>query len=310
MASDQFYTTEEVANLLKVSKLTVYDLIKKGKLPARRVGRQMRIASEDLERFMHTSEHAVTPIAERSNDRSPFDKKGVQPVIISGQDIALDVLAKHLEKRDPAVRPLRTYAASMNGLVGLYSGECDIVSLHLFDGDSGEYNLPFVQKLLIGFRYIVFHLAVRRAGFYVQKGNPKGLTSWEDLKRKDIQWINREKGSGARVLFDEQLRIRGISPESINGYDREESDHVGVASAVARGEADAGVGREKTTKVVAVDFIPLIDERYDLVMLKTPQNASLINLVRNVLVSDAFKRELDTIGGYRLTDTGKVLYEN
>jgi len=121
--------------------------------------------------------------------------------------------------------------------------------------------------------------------------------------------VNREKGSGVRVLIDEKFRIEGISPQHVFGYEVEVLNHIGVASKVASEEADVGIGTEKTAHLVDVDFIPLIQEQYDLVILKTPQNEGLINLITHILHSDSFQKEIQSIGGYDLSKTGKIIYE-
>jgi putative molybdopterin biosynthesis protein len=290
------YTTEEIAKLLKISKLTVYDLIKKGELPSYRVGKQMRVDDSDLEAYKN-----------HSKSRSNTDK---QSIIITGQDISLDILTKHLEKHVQGIRPLRSHAGSLDSLVSMYQGQSHIVSTHLLDGDSGEYNSPYIRKLLTSFSYVVVNLVKRPAGLYVQKGNPKKIHSWQDLNRSDLIMVNREKGSGARILLDEQLRLLRIDSNGIAGYEREESNHLGVAGTVALGEADVGVGIEKASHLVSgVDFIPLIQERYDLVMLKTPDHLAWIEQVKQILRSTDFLHELKSIQGYDLSMTGKVLLE-
>ncbi|WP_127483547.1 helix-turn-helix transcriptional regulator [Paenibacillus ehimensis] len=315
MTNDVSYTTEEIAKLLKISKLTVYDLIKKGELPAYRVGKQMRIDAAELEAYKaRAREGRMPPAAAPGPSGSSRPEAGLspgsRPLVITGQDISLDILAKHLEKQAPGIRPLRSYVGSLDSLISMYRGESDIVSTHLLDGDTGEYNIPYIRKLLVGFPYIVVHLLTRNAGFYVPQGNPKGLRSWDDLAQPGLRIANREKGSGARVLLDEQLRLHGIAPESVAGYAAEESSHMGVAGKVATGEADVGVGIEKAASIVGgVDFVPLIRERYDLVMLKKPENREWIEAVRRILQSDAFLGELRSISGYDLTETGKVLLE-
>ncbi|KEQ24103.1 helix-turn-helix transcriptional regulator [Paenibacillus tyrfis] len=315
MTNDVSYTTEEIAKLLKISKLTVYDLIKKGELPAYRVGKQMRIDAVDLDAYKARAREgrmppAAAPAPSGASRPEAGWAPGSRPLVITGQDISLDMLAKHLEKQAPGVRPLRSYVGSLDSLISMYRGESDIVSTHLLDGDTGEYNIPYIRKLLVGFSYIVVHLLTRNAGLYVPQGNPKGLRSWGDLAQPGLRIVNREKGSGARVLLDEQLRLHGIAPGSIAGYEAEESSHMGVAGKVAAGEADVGVGIEKAASIVkGVDFIPLIRERYDLVMLKKPDNREWIEAVRRILQSDAFLSELRSIGGYDLTETGKVLLE-
>jgi putative molybdopterin biosynthesis protein len=313
MAGDISYTTEEIAKILRISKLTVYDLIKKGELPAYRVGRQMRVDAADLEAYKAKAKGgyrpAVTPMPAAPQHSPHNSEAAVRSVIISGQDISLDLLANHLEQRTKRYRPLRSYVGSLNGLVMMYRGEADVVSTHLFDGDTGEYNLPYIRRLLIGNRYLVINLVSRWAGLYVKKGNPKKIKSWSDLGRPGITMVNREKGSGARVLLEEQLRLHNLPPQRLAGYEAEETNHLGVAGAVARGEADVGIGIEKGAVLVGVDFIPLVQERYDLVMIKSPRNMEYIGHVCDILQSAAFRDELAAIGGYDLSLTGKIIDE-
>lgn len=329
MPHDESYTTEEVASLLKISKLKVYDLIKKGELPSYRVGKQMRVDASDLEAYKRMSRGgaglaapapaasataasapaaaALTPAPRPSAEAPAPDRR----LVITGQDSCLDLLAKHLDRPGGGLRPLRSYAGSLDSLIAMYRGEADIVSTHLLDGDSGEYNLPYIRKILSGFPYIVVHLVARTAGLYVAKGNPKRIRGWADLGRDDLRIVNREIGSGARVLLDEQLRRHGIRPGRVRGYDQVQTNHLAVAGKVAGGEADVGVGIEKAANFVGtVEFIPLIQESLDLVMLRKPENESWIAAVLNILKSDAYQSELRSLHGYDLSRTGTVLYEN
>lgn len=312
--SDLSYTTEEVARLLKVSKLTVYDLIKKGELPSYRVGRQMRVDAADLEAYKARAK-GVGQLTGPGTAVSIQNESGrhqttlPRPVIISGQDISLDILSNHIEKKTKLFRPLRSYVGSLESLLAMYRGEADVVSTHLFDGDTGEYNVPYIRKILVSHRFMVVNLISRWIGFYVPKGNPKQIHNWMDFKSPDIRMINREVGSGARVFIDEQLRLHGLSGQKINGYDREESNHLGVAGMVAKGKVDVGIGIEKAALIVGVDFIPLMKERYDLVMLKTPNNKEFIELIVDTIRSDSFKTEINSISGYDLSDTGRVIFE-
>ncbi len=315
MSGDMSYTTEEVARLLKISKLTVYDLIKKGELPSYRVGKQMRVDAADLEAYKQRTK-AVQTAAKPAASHPPGPSapspsiNGTRPLVITGQDLSLDILAKHIEKNVPGVRPLRAYVGSLDSLIAMYQGKADIVSTHLLDGDTGEYNLPYIRKLLIGSSCLVVNLLSRRAGLYVQQGNPHKIGSWNDLKRPGLRLVNREKGSGARILLDEQLRLHGIRPDGLNGYEAEEFSHLGVAGKVASGEADVGVGIEKAASIVGnVEFIPLIQERYDLVLLKKPENRDWIGAVMDILKSEAFQSELRAIPGYDLSLTGQILLE-
>lgn len=336
MSENTSYTTEEIARLLKISKLKVYDLIKKGELPSYRVGKQMRVDHTDLEAYKQLSRSASSPAPASGGadeppgqvpsglllppsalmpplhlmQNPPLGKPPGLNIVITGQDISLDILATHLERAQPSARPLRSYAGSLDSLIAMYRGESDIVSTHLLDGDTGEYNLPYIRKLLVGYSYIVVHMLARSAGFYVQKGNPKGIRDWADLAGRDIRLVNRERGSGARVLLEEQLRLIGSRASALNGYGREENSHLAVAGVVARGEADVGIGTEKAAKIVeGVDFIPMIQERYDLVMIKKPENEAWIQSVIDILRSSSFQSELSSIHGYDLSGTGRILFE-
>ncbi|WP_042161651.1 helix-turn-helix transcriptional regulator [Paenibacillus gorillae] len=315
MSSDISYTTEELARLLKISKLKVYDLIKKGELPSYRVGKQMRVDADDLEAYKLRSKGGIAASAEPAGRSEPASSShsfvnGPRTIVVTGQDVSLDILAKHLERDCPGLRPLRAYSGSLDSLIAMYRGEADIVSTHLLDGDSGQYNLPYIRKLLIGSPFLVVNLLSRSAGLYVQKGNPLAIRGWDDFKRSDLRLVNREIGSGARVLLDEQLRLRDIQGNQINGYSNEQSNHLGVAAQVAAGGADVGVGIEKAASIVGnVEFIPLIQERYDLVLLKKPENSPWIEALLRILTSDAFQRELGAISGYDLSLTGQILME-
>lgn len=304
--NDVSYTIEEVASLLKVSKLTVYDLIKKDEISSYRVGRQMRVDAKDLEAYKEKNKNRASSSTPLANADAV---KPSRTFVISGQDVALDFLAKELEKDSATLRPLRLYTGSLNSLISMYQGQCDLVSLHLFDGDTGTYNIPYVKKILTGFPFIVINFLSRWAGMYVEKGNPKNITGWTDLNRDDIKIMNREKGSGARILLDEQLRIHGIRSKEVNGYDIEETSHLAVASAIASKKCDIGVGIEKTAKIVNVDFIPLIKERYDLVLFKTEENLEVINKIKEILTSEEIKKDIHAMGDYDVTETGKVMFE-
>lgn len=318
MTDENSYTTEEIAKLLRISKLTVYDLIKKGELPAYRVGRQMRVDKSDLEAYKARAKGGYRPAqaaysaplqGQAQQTIEQAQSTGTRHVIISGQDVSLDLLASHLEKRELSLRPLRSYAGSLNSLVAMYTGKADIVSTHLFDGETMEYNVPYVRRILTGHRFLVVNMLARWAGFYVQEGNPKHILSWTDLTKPGVRMVNREKGSGARTLIEEQFRLAKIAGRDVNGYEHEETSHLAVAGVVARKEADVGVGIEKAARLVGVEFVPVVKERYDLVMLKTKENEALLAAVLDILRSAAFQKEMEAVGGYDLSQTGKIIYE-
>jgi len=304
------YTPEEVAKILKISRFTVYELIKRGELTAYRIGRKVRVEPADLEQYKLKAKGCpkVTSSTEARSVEKHFSPE--EGLIICGQDIVLDSLTRHLERKMPQVRFLRSYIGSMDGLSALYKGTVNVASAHLWDGDLDQYNIPFVRHLLPGQRVAIFNLVYRMAGFYVAKGNPKGITDWKHLSRDDVRLINREKGSGARVLLDEKMRQLGIDFRSVAGYDTEETSHLAVASRVARGEADVSVGIEKAAlQVKDLEFIPLSKERYDLVIRKEDLNKAHFQLFLDVLASRDFRKEVEGMGGYDVSQMGELIAE-
>lgn len=303
------YTPEEVAGILKITRFTVYEMIKRGDLAAYRIGRKVRVEAADLEAYINRSKGAATaalPAAGHGEAAGP----GRDELIICGQDPVLDILTRHLEKGLPHVRFLRNYIGSIDGLLALYRGAANAVTAHLWDSDGDTYNLPYVRRLLPGQRAVIVNLVYRNAGFYVAKGNPLGISDWPDLGRPGVRFVNRERGSGARVLVDEKLRVLGLDPAAIAGYAREEMSHLAVASCVARGEADVGVGTEKAAMQVRdIDFIFIQKERYDLVIRREDAGKPHFQALFAVLRSEAFRAEVAGMGGYDTARMGEVLAE-
>lgn len=310
MSETVSYTPEEIANILKITRFTVYEMIKRGDLTAYRIGRKFRVEAPDLEIYIKKSKGhssiAQTPVA-----RSVETPVATQDeLIICGQDIILDILTRHLEKRLAHISCLRRYIGSIDGLLALYRGTTNAVTTHLWDSDTNTYNVPYVRRMLPGHQTMIINLAYRMEGFYVAKGNPKTINNWQDLAKSSVRFVNRERGSGARVLLDEQLRILNISHSDIAGYNHEEMSHLAVASCVARGSADVGLGIEKAAlQVREIDFIPLQKERYDLVIRKEDAIKPHFQALLSILRSIDFRNEVAGMGGYDLTHTGQIMAE-
>lgn len=320
MDKDSVLTPIDVAQMLKISKNTVYELVKRGELNSYRVGNKVRIEMKDIEDYKSKSKKLQK--SKQSNVESdnpyipllsPYQVEEVQKnngFVICGQDIMLDILLRYLQYQVKGIQALRSYAGSYNGLYALYHGQVQIATAHLWDGETGQYNIPYVKRMLPGVPAIIVHIANRMQGIYVAKGNPKGIKGLEDLKRPGITMINRERGSGTRILLDEHLKKLGISVSSIAGYERECSSHLAVASTVARGVADIAIGNEKASQQVqGIDFIPLQTESYELVIKKEDMHKPYFQTVLQILQSEEFKLELEGIGGYDLKDLGKITAE-
>lgn len=300
----------EVAQILNITKNTVYEMIKRGELPSYKIGRKIRIDKVDVENYINNQKSSFTnksimPLKPIINIESSPLKNG--EIIISGQDIILDILCKMIEDSTKNIRTYRSNIGSYNGLYDMYNGKVSISSCHLWDSETDTYNTNFVKKLLPGVSCTLINIAYRIQGFYVKNGNPKNIKTWNDLNRSDITLINREKGSGVRILLDGKLSSLNLS-NNINGYENEETSHLSVASCVARGDADVGIGNEKVSKQVDnIDFIPLQKERYDIVIKNCDLNNPVYKCIVDILSSKEFKNELKGLGGYDLKDTGKIV---
>lgn len=297
----------EVAELLNITKNTVYELVKRGELPAYKVGKKLRIDRSDVKEYIDNQKHKKLVRKSRLNtlNESKSEEKE-DSIVLTGQDIILDILANLIQADGQSV--LRSNMGSYRGLYSLYMDEVTLCTSHMWDGDSDTYNEPYVKRLVPGTACVIINLAYRIQGFYVKKGNPKKIVKWEDVARSGIKLINREKGAGTRVLLDEKMRKLGISVKKITGYDNEETSHLSIASAVARGEADVGIGTEKVAlQVGAVDFIPMQKERYDLVIKKETLADERYERILEIVKSSQFKKEIEGLGGYDTKDTGKIM---
>jgi putative molybdopterin biosynthesis protein len=226
---------------------------------------------------------------------------------IGSHDMTLDLLAQFLAQRER--RLASANAGSLGGLVALRRGEAHFAGSHLLDPDSGEYNLAAVRSYLPGVPVKVITLVGRAQGLMTQPGNPLEISRLEDLARPDVRFVNRQRGAGTRVLLDYHLERLGISPASLNGYDQEEYTHLAVAAAIASGRADAGLGIAAAAQALELAFIPLYEERYDLVVPEIYYASELLAPVWDVLHDPAFRAAAALLPGYDVTNMGSLAAE-
>jgi putative molybdopterin biosynthesis protein len=224
-------------------------------------------------------------------------------VAIGSHDLVLDLAASEMRAADPGVTLASSNAGSLGGLVALRDGLCHIAGSHLLDPGSGEYTLPYVDRVLGDADIAIVRLVHREQGLIVAEGNPRGIAGIDDLTQPGLHYVNRQRGAGTRVLLDHELRRRGIAPDTIAGYAREEHTHLAVAAAVAAGRADTGLGVLAAARAFGLDFVPVTREPYDLVLrtqtLDDPVTASLWRL----LDDPDFRAAVEGLGGY---DTGEM----
>lgn len=239
-------------------------------------------------------------------------KKDIENTIvcIGSHDNTLDLIYNYLKKKYPHVSLSSAHVGSMGGLIAIKRGEAHIAGTHLLDEQTGEYNVPFIKKILPEKSIVLVNLVYRIQGLIVKKGNPKNIKGFEDLARDDVVFINRQAGSGTRLLLDKNLKELGIDPSKIRGYENEEYTHMGVAQAVASGKADVGLGIFASAKALDLDFIPVAEERYDIVIPKEFLKLEIIQAFLDVINNDKeFKEAVLSLGGYDVRDMGKIMFE-
>lgn len=231
-------------------------------------------------------------------------------VVVGSHDITLDLLANHLRIMNPDRSLSSAHVGSLGGLMALKRGEAHMAGMHMLDEASGEYNIPYIKRMLAGLPVVVVNLTYREQGLLVARGNPLGIKAVTDLVRSDVSFINRQRGAGTRMLLDVHLQKLGLKPENINGYEREEYTHMTVAAAIAGGGADAGMGILAAARALDLDFVPVAQERYDLVIPEAYWDTEFISSVLSVLDREEFRQDVLALGGYDLRDMSTVVYRS
>ncbi len=310
MAQNKSLSTQEVADILHVSKSTIYDLIRRGEIHSYKIGRKVRFTQDDVDAYIARSrhEHSTRPVKNIDTHSTLLtpEKKEVPDLIISGQDVVLDILAGYLQQE--GIQTARTYLNSFEGLLSLYQDNIHVAACHLFDGF--DYNTSYVRSLMPGVPAVLVNVSYRTQGFYVQKGNPKNIKGWSDLSREDITVLNRRVGSSARILMDIQLKRLGIPASKVKGYDRIMKSHLTMAAAIAAGEADLAIGTERISRQIEnLDFIPLLEERFDFVIKTEMMDSEAVQKLMKVLQMPVFRKEIAHFSGNDYRDMGKIIAE-
>jgi len=219
-------------------------------------------------------------------------------VCTGSHDLTLDLLASRLSSLKPSRFLASSNVGSLGGLLALNRGESHFAGTHLLDESTGEYNLSFIRRHVKNRSLVIINFLNRVQGLIVQPGNPKGLYSIDDLIQNGIVFVNRQKGSGTRALFDYQLKLSGIDPKSIPGYETEEYTHLAVAASVFSKKATAGLGIQSAAEAMELDFVPLFTEQYDLVIPEEFYDGEIFQPVLEVISSQKFKDDVEALGGY------------
>jgi putative molybdopterin biosynthesis protein len=225
--------------------------------------------------------------------------------MIGSHDMTLDLLAQALGNRKR--RLVSSNVGSLGGMVALRRGEAHLAGSHLLDPDTGEFNIRYLKEYLPGIRVKLINWAGRSQGLLLRKGNPKNISGIEDLTRKDLVFINRQRGSGTRVLLDYHLNKLGINSISIRGYSQEEYTHLGVAVAVLSGRADCGLGVAAAATALDLEFLPLFTERYDLIIPAEYAESNLFSPLIELMKDERFVQSVARMPGYDVSSMGKLI---
>ena len=230
-------------------------------------------------------------------------------VVIGSHDMTIDILGDEIRRCGHNIRISSGNVGSLGGLMALKKGTCHMAGSHLLDTETGEYNLSYIKRYLKGTKVRLYHLVLRDQGLIIVKGNPKNIKGIEDLTREEIRFVNRQAGSGTRVLLDHRLEQLGIKPDGIEGYDHEEFTHMAVAVDVLSGTADCGMGIFAAAKALNLDFIPVEREQYDLIIPSSMLDNRNIQVVLETIQSQNFRDRVSALGGYDPSKSGEFWRE-
>jgi putative molybdopterin biosynthesis protein len=301
--SDELMNTKEVADYLDIHEKQVYALIKTGRIPCTRVTGKWIFPKKFIDEWIDTNAQAGLKQARNKSNRISG------AILASGSnDPVLDMLLTATKKSHPDFYIFSANTGSVSGLKALNEGLTDIALSHLYDPESGQYNIPYLPQYLQNLNPVVVNLFYRELGFLCQQSKSSHITGFESLAGKKISFINRQKGSGTRLLLDYHLQKLGLVPEGIDGYEKEVYTHFEVGLSILSGEADVGIASAAVGKLLGLAFKPITSECFDMILDQSTYFQSGVQSFIETLKSDAFRGRVEKIGGYDFQDSGKILY--
>ncbi len=296
-------STKEVALYLGIHEKQVYALIKAKRIPATRVTGKWIFPKKVVDDWIEKNATGGMAEARRKTKRI----EGA--LLASGSnDPTLDFLKTHIRRAYPEFYMFSANTGSTDGLGALSRGYTDIAWSHLWDPKSGEYNIPFLSTYLPNVRAVVINLFYRDIGFLVAANNPLRIKGFPDLARRKVRFINRQKGSGTRVLLDHHLASLAISPQAIQGYGNEVFTHFEVGLSILAKEADAGIATASVARLLGLPFLPITTESFDMILEQSTFFERGVQAFIETLNSKEFRSRVEPLGGYDFRNSGKILY--
>ena len=238
---------------------------------------------------------------------SPLEKLRNTLVVIGSHDPLLDELADMLHLKNPELYMSSSHVGSMGGIMAIRRGEAHAAGCHLLDTNDGSYNRFFIRKYFPKGGVRLISCVGRQQGLMVAKGNPLNIRKFSDIAKDGVRYVNRQKGSGTRILTDYLCKQEKLDTSAIYGYDREELTHTSVAAQIVSGSADAGMGIYSAAKLYDLDFIPICIEEYDLIIPDHAWDTPMIQALLTILKSDGFREKILAMGGYTVDNPGEVI---
>ncbi|MFQ5656628.1 MAG: substrate-binding domain-containing protein [Candidatus Methylomirabilales bacterium] len=290
--------TKEVATYLGIHEKKVYYLVKAGKIPCTRVTGKWVFPKNLIEQWIEES--ATGPVRRPRVEERPF-------ILAAGSDDpSLGILHELYVRYRPSTSLFFATVGSSAGIKSVRDGVADLALAHLLDPATGEYNLPYLRKILPSGATAV-SLFYRELGLVVRPENPLGLRTVADLVRTGLRIINRQKGSGTRAYLDQELSRLGIDPNQIHGYDRHVVTHLEVGLKILRGEADTGLATRSAARLVGLDFTPLTRERFDILIARDHFFSPGVQGLLGIVGSREFRTRVETLGGYDASESGRII---
>jgi putative molybdopterin biosynthesis protein len=301
--SVELMNTKEVAKYLDIHEKQVYALIKAKRIPATRITGKWIFPRKLIDEWVESKAGEGLAQAKQKS------KKIAGALLAAGSnDPVLDILQTCVRNAYPDLYLFSANMGSTNGLDALNNGHTDIAWSHLLDPESGKYNVPYLSTLLPAIKAVVVNLFYREIGFITAPDNPHCINWFDNLTKENLKFINRQKGSGTRVLLDYHLGQLGVSPDHINGYEREVYTHFEVGLSILSGEADAGIATSAVSKLLGLSFAPITRESFDMVLDQSTFFQKGVQAFMDVLNSSGFRKRVEKLGNYDFGDSGKILY--